>query len=139
MTKQRALFWILTYQYLAGLSDTTTGWLLVLEPQWTLTLMGVRRIPQPIEFASFVGVFVLGVGVTYLYATRLPLVAANTARWQTIWALTALIRTLVALFLSGEILLGRMERAWVTVAITDGTLALIQWIGLRKGWLNVED
>ena len=98
MTKQRALFWILTYQYLAGLSDTTTGWLLVLEPQWTLTLMGVRRIPQPIEFASFVGVFVLGVGVTYLYATRLPLVAANTARWQTIWALTALIRTLVALF-----------------------------------------
>ena len=132
MTKHRALFWLLTYQYLAGLSDTATGWLLVLEPQWTLTLMGVHRIPQPIEFASFAGVFVLGVGVTYLYATRLPLIAANTARWQTIWALTALIRTLVAVFLLGEILLGRMERAWLTVAITDGTLALIQWIGLRR-------
>ena len=139
MTKHRALFWLLTYQYLAGLSDTSAGWFLVLEPQWTLTLMGVRRIPQPIEFASFVGVFVLGVGVTYLYATRLPFVAFNTARWQTIWALTALIRTLVAVFLLGEILLGRMERAWLAVAVTDGTLALIQWIGLSKGWLNFED
>jgi hypothetical protein len=138
MTKHPSSLWLLTYQYLAGLGDTSTGWLLVFEPQWTLTLMGVHRIPQPIEFASFVGVFVLGVGVTYLYATRLPLIAANAPRWQTVWAVTALIRTSVAVFLLGEILAGRMEPAWLTVAITDGALALIQWIGLGMGWLNFE-
>jgi hypothetical protein len=139
MTRRPSSFWLLTYQYFAGMADTSTGWLLVFEPQWTLTLMGVRRIPQPIEFASFVGVFVLGVGVTYLYATRLPLIAANAPRWQTVWALTALIRTLVGVFLLGELLAGRMEPAWLTVAVTDGMLALIQWIGLGMGWLNFED
>jgi hypothetical protein len=98
--------------------------------------MGVGRPPQPIEFASFVGVFVLGVGLVYLYAMRLPLNAAHASRWQAVWTLTGLIRTLVAVFLLAEIASGRMERAWLTVAIFDGTLALIQWIGLTKGWLD---
>jgi hypothetical protein len=139
MKKRQAPKWILAYQYLAGLSDTSTGLLLVFAPAWTLTLMGIRRLPQPIEFASFVGVFVLGVGMSYLYIARLPLTEVNSPRWQTAWALTALIRTLVALFLLAQILAGRMESAWLTVAITDGVLALTQWIGLAKGWLNFED
>lgn len=136
MTKDRTRIWLLTYQCLAGLSDTSTGGLLIVAPRWTLTLMGVGRFPQPIEFASFVGVFVLGVGLVYLYAMRLPLDAAHAPRWQTVWAVTALIRTLVAVFLLGEISSGRMEPAWLTVAIFDGALALIQWIGLTKGWLD---
>jgi len=136
MTKHRARLWLLTYQCLAGLSDTSTGWLLIVEPRWTLTLMGIGRFPQPMEFASFVGVFVLGVGIAYLYAMHLPLDAAHTPRWETVWTLTALLRTLVAVFLLAEIGSGRMERAWLTVAIFDGTLALFQWIGLSKGWLD---
>jgi hypothetical protein len=136
MTRRRAQLWLLSYQCLAGLSDTATGWLLLLAPQWTLNLMGVRNLPQPIEFASFVGVFVLGVGLTYLYAMRIPLNAANAPRWQTAWVVTALIRTLVAAFLLAEILHGRMERAWFTVALADGALALIQWTGLTMGWLD---
>jgi hypothetical protein len=136
MTKQRAGVWLLLYQCLAGLGDTSTGWLLIVEPRWTLTLMGVHLLPQPIEFASFVGVFVLGVGLVYLYAMHLPLDAAHAPRWQTVWALTALVRTLVAVFLFVEISSGRMERAWLAVAVFDGTLALIQWIGLTRGWLD---
>jgi hypothetical protein len=138
MTKRLASAWLLTYQYLAGLGDTTTGLLLVFAPLWTMTLMGVQRLPQPIEYVSFVGVFVLGVGLAYLSVTRLPLTAQNTPRWQTVWILTALIRSLVAAFLLTEILSGQMEPAWFTVAIVDGALAVIQWIGLGKGWLNFE-
>jgi hypothetical protein len=136
MTRHRADLWLLPYQYLAGFSDASTGLLLVFAPQWTLTLMGVRHFPQPIAFGSFIGFFVFAVGAVYLLATRLPLDAANTPRWQTVWAVTALIRSSVAVFLLGEILAGRMEAGWLTVAIVDGALALVQWIGLSRGWLN---
>jgi hypothetical protein len=127
----------MAFNYLVGLSDSSTGLLLVFAPAWTLTLMGVHRLPQPIEFASFIGVFVLGVGLAYFSVPGPPLHGIYAARWRTVWLLTALIRTLVATFLLAEISTGRMERAWITVAITDGALAAFQWIGLGKGWLNV--
>lgn len=138
MSKPTSKLMILIYQYLAGLSDTSTGFLLVFAPAWTLTLMGVHHPPVPIEFASFVGVFVLGVGLAYLSITRLPLDAAHAQQWQTVWILTALIRSLVAVFLTGKVLAGQMEMAWITVAIADGLLALIQWVGLALGWLHFE-
>jgi hypothetical protein len=31
-----------------------------------------------------------------------------------------------------------METAWLTVALTDGALAAVQWIGLRNGWLKFD-
>lgn len=136
MTKRNAKLFLLLYHGLAGLSDTATGWLLLIAPQWTLTLLGIRKLPQPIEFASFVGVFVLGVGLAYLYAMRIPMNAANAPRWQTVWVLTALTRTLVAAFLVAQIAHGGMEFAWFTVAVTDGAMALVQWTGLAMRWLD---
>lgn len=131
--------WLPIFQWSAGLCDTATGALLVLAPAWTLKLLGLQRPPQPVEFASFVGVFVLGVGLAYLSIARLPLSAEMAPRWQTGWALTALIRALVAVFLTWQILAGRMEQAWLTVAATDGTLAVFQCIGLKRGWLDFKD
>ncbi|HTL73257.1 MAG TPA: hypothetical protein VL863_08130 [bacterium] len=131
--------WLPVFQWLAGSCDTATGVLLVFTPAWTLKLMGVQRLPQPIEFVSFVGVFVLGVGLAYLSIARLPLNAKTAPRWQTVWRLTALIRALVAGFLSWQILTSRMETAWLAVAVTDGALALIQWFGLQRCWLDFKD
>ena len=135
MNHTRQPHWLLVYQWLAGTCDVTTGVLLVFAPSWTLSLMGVRHGSQPVEFTSFIGVFVLSVGVSYLYAARLPMIASNTPRWQTVWWLTALSRTLVAGFLLWKISAGGLETAWLTVALTDGALAIFQWIGLRKGCL----
>ncbi len=135
MSRIRQPHWLLLYQWLAGLCDVTTEALLAFAPSWTLSLIGVRHGPQPVEFTSFIGVFVLSVGVAYLYAARLPMITANAPRWQTVWWLTALSRTLVAVFLLWKISAGRLEMAWLTVALTDGALAIFQWIGLRKGWL----
>ena len=125
------------YEYVAGLSDTGTGLLLIFAPAWTLRLMRVNSLPQPIEFAGFIGAFVLSVGLTYLLmATGWPLSQRNSDLWKFQWALTALIRTLVALYLSFQIARGCMELAWITVALSDGTLAGIQWVGLARGWLT---
>jgi hypothetical protein len=128
--------WLPLYQWLAGSCDTATGLLLMFAPGWTLALMGVRHAPQPVEFAAYIGAFVLSVGIAYFYAAWLPMDAANAPRWQTVWLLTALSRTLVAGFLTWHMIAGRMEMAWISVALTDGALALFQWVGLSKGWLR---
>lgn len=125
------------YEYVAGLSDTSTGLLLIFVPGWTLKLMRVSSLPQPIEFAGFIGAFVLSVGLTYLFMVmRWPLARGNADLWKAQWSITALIRTLVALFLLLQIARGRMEMAWITVALSDGTLAAVQWVGLALGWLT---
>jgi hypothetical protein len=131
--------WLRAYQWLAGLCDVSTGVLLVSAPDRTLSLMGVQQVPQPVGFAAFIGVFVLSVGLAYLYGARLPMNAANAARWQTVWWLTALSRSLVAGFLAWKIMAGQMEVAWLTVALTDGALAIYQWIGLRMDFLCFKD
>jgi hypothetical protein len=92
-----------------------------------------------VEVVSFVGAFVLSVGLAYLCAARWPMNSRFAPRWQTVWLLTALSRSLVAIFLTWQIIAGKMETAWLTVALTDGALATVQWIGLKRGWLNFKD
>ena len=131
---------LLLFQIAAGLSDTTTGLLLIVAPAWTLGLMRVHALPAPLAFAGFVGAFVLPVGVSYLWiAAKWPLSAANSSVWATQWRITALIRTLIAVFLAAQLVTGRMELAWMSVAVTDGALASIQWFGLTQGWLTRAD
>lgn len=125
------------YQLMAGLSDTFTGLLLIFAPGLTLRLMGVLSSPQPVVYASFIGAFVLSVGLTYFFVIRSwPLTPGNAARWKTQWQVTALVRASVALVLLAELALHRMEIAWVTVAVTDGALASAQWLGLSRGWFD---
>ena len=129
--------WIITYQYFAGLSDTGTGLLLVSSPALTLGLMGFAIMPQPPAFVRYIGVFVLSVGLTYLWAAvRWPLREQAQTAWTTQWKITALVRTLAALFVFWQVTTRAMEGRWIGVAIFDSVLALIQWIGLDKGWLD---
>jgi hypothetical protein len=128
---------ILIYHYLAGLSDTCTGLLLLLAPVFTLHLMGVTELPSPLDYARYIGVFVLAVGATYLL---IPAVVRDSpdasAWWRAQWAVTALIRSLVALFVLWQVALGAMEGAWIAVFFTDAVYAAIQLTGLRKHWLD---
>lgn len=138
MNRNRFKQFLLAYQLLAGSCDTATGVFLIFAPTWTLTLMGAAQSSFPPSATSFVGTFVLSVGLAYLYAAKLPMNTANAPRWQTVWLLTALSRTLVAGFLVWQIIAKQMESAWLTVAFTDGVLATLQWIGLAKGWLQFD-
>jgi hypothetical protein len=129
--------WLILYQYVAGLCDTGTGLLLIAAPVRTLGLMGLTIIPQPIAFVRFIGVFVLSVGLTYLWAAvRWPLTTHAHIGWSIQWRITALIRTLVAVFILWQIATAAIQGHWITVALSDGAFAMIQWIGLDKGWLE---
>ena len=127
--------WLLLYQSAAGLCDATTGALLVLAPLWTLALMKLAIVPQPIAFLRFIGVFVLCVGLSYLWVA----VAWPVTEWRGQWRVTALIRTGVATFFLWQVISHAMERGWGAVILTDGILATIQWIGLSRGWLDIAD
>ena len=129
--------WLILYQYLAGLCDAGTGLLLIAAPVRTLGLMGLTIIPQPVAFVRYIGVFVLSVGLTYLWAaTRWPLTSHAHIGWLIQWKITALIRTLVAVFILWQIAIHGIESRWLLVALSDGAFAMIQWIGLDKGWLE---
>ena len=128
---------LVIYQCLAGLCDTSTGLLLIFAPAFTLGMMGLSIIPQPVAFIRYIGVFVLSVGLTYLWTVlRWPLDRRASLVWSTQWKISSLIRLLVALFVVGQVVTGDLEVRWMTVAFSDGLFAAIQILGLQKGWLD---
>jgi hypothetical protein len=126
---------LMLYQWAAGLCDASTGALLIGAPRWTLHLMGLHILPEPIAFVRLVGAFVGGVGASYLWAA----LCLPVREWRGQWSTTALIRSGVALLLTWQIATGAMERGWAGVVATDALLAIVQWIGISKDWLRDAD
>lgn len=124
------------YQMLTGIFDTSTGLLLIFDPALTLRLMRLQFSPNTLPFLSFIGAFVLSVGIACLYGAILATRVVSAPKLEAVWLLTAITRGLVAMFVVGKILSGSLEADWVVVAISDGTFAVLQAIGLAKGWIN---
>lgn len=126
---------LFTYQWLAGISDTLTGAMLIAEPVLLLRLMGLQAPADATPFLSFIGAFVLAVGLCYIYGALLVDRAGCSSRLEAIWLVTAIIRSSVAAYVVSGVLVGTLAPGWMTIAVFDGACALIQAIGLRKGWL----
>jgi hypothetical protein len=128
---------LLGYQILTGLSDTSTGVLLILAPATTLHMMRLHTPQNALPYVSYVGVFVLSVGIACLYGggllTTRPVLVQKL---ETVWLLTAITRGFVALFVVAKIFSGSLEPGWMTVALTDGAIALLRAVGLARGWLG---
>ena len=133
MTRRRIL---IGYQLITGASDTATGALLIFAPALTLRLMHLQAGGDALPFLSYVGVFVLSVGIACLYGGWLATRPASAPKLEVVWLLTAITRGLVAVFVTARLLSGSFETGWIVVALSDGPLALIQAIGLSRGWLN---
>jgi len=129
---------LLAYQLLIGLSDTSTGALLMVAPEFTLRLMGLHVPSDALPFVSFIGAFVFSVGLSCFYGAVLMARGVFGTRIEVVWLLTAFMRSGVAIFVLTQILAGRLEAGWSSVALSDGACVLIQAIGLRKGWLRYE-
>ena len=114
-----------------GAMDACTGILLVIAPVWTLHLMGMQNIPTPADIISFVGVFVMAVGISYFLTSDRDLPG-----WKMQWKVTALVRLSVGCFLAWKIFGQGWEIRWVSVLLTDFSVAIFQLVGLKKGWLN---
>ena len=127
---------LLAYQLTTGLADTLTGILLCVAPAFTLRMMGVHAPADALPYVGYIGAFVLSVGLACLYGARILQLPSSTERIETIWLLTALSRAAVALYLLPEISIGNFARAWMSVVLFDGACAVIQVVGLRRGWLR---
>ncbi len=118
-------------QWGIGAMDACTGMLLVVAPVWTLHLMGIQNIPQPADIISYVGIFVMAVGLSYFLVSE-----SDCAGWRMQWKVTALVRLLVACFLAWKIFIQGWEMRWVSVLLTDLVVAMLQIAGLNMKWLD---
>ena len=128
--------YLLAYQLVAGVSDTSTGALLIAAPVFTIRMMGLSVPRDATPFLSFIGAFVLAVGLSYLYGALLVRRTGAVSRLEAVWLLTAIIRSSVAIFVFGAVGNGTLAPGWVSIAIFDGICVLIQARGLRRGWLS---
>jgi hypothetical protein len=128
--------YLLAYQLIAGVSDASTGALLIAAPVFTIRLMGISVPYDAAPFLSFIGAFVLAVGISYLYGALLIHRTGGIPRLEAVWLLTAIIRSSVAIFILAAVLTGTLAFGWITIALFDGVCVLIQARGLRRGWLS---
>lgn len=128
--------YLLGYQLIAGISDTSTGVLLIAAPVFTVRMMGVSVPYDATPFLSFIGAFVLAVGLSYLYGALLIRRTGGVPRLEAVWLLTAIIRSSVAIFVLGAVMNRTFSPGWLTIAVFDGICVVIQARGLRRGWLT---
>lgn len=122
------------YQWITGLSDTSTGIMLCLAPEFTVRMMGLHAPEDAAPYIGYIGAFVLSVGLGCLYGVRVISRPAMAPRLQMIWLLTAIPRAAVAIYILGAIASGALELGWLSVVVFDGACVVIQAIGLRKRW-----
>jgi hypothetical protein len=109
-----------------GVMDASTGVLLVFCPGWVLAVLGIAPMAgESLVFLQWIGVFVGAVGLSYALALK------GEREGETVWAFTALVRAMVAVFVTANIAGGALEPAWAGVAATDAVVAVVQGIGLR--------
>jgi len=112
-----------------GAMDALTGLLLVFAPGLVLRLLSIPEPPaEVLVFVSWIGVFVTGVGLSY------GLVFGSRQAGAVVWSFTGMVRLLVCVFLTVQVVLGRMPAAWMVVAVSDGAVAALQFRILRAGW-----
>jgi hypothetical protein len=112
-----------------GSMDALTGLLLILFPALVLDLLKIRHpSPDALVFLSWIGVFVMAVGLSY------GLALGKRGRGEAVWMFTSMVRILVAVFLTFRILDGSLQKQWALVALADAAVALVQMAALRAGW-----
>jgi hypothetical protein len=103
---------LLAYQVLTGLSDTSTGLLLIVAPVLTLRLMKLHVVADSLPFLSSIDVFVLSVGIGCLYGTVLVRSSTSADKLEVVWLLTAITRGLVGVFVVVKVASGVLEPGW---------------------------
>lgn len=123
--------WIPFVGLAAGLLDASTGLILITLPVFTARLMGIGLEAVPVPSLRFLGAFVLAVGTLYLWGFR-QFRHTEWTDWLSLWRATAWIRLCVGGVVLGQILLGELEQAWISVPLSDLGLALFQALTARR-------
>lgn len=129
---------LLGYQWMTGAAEAGAGVLLYLAPALTLRMMGMSAPTDARPYVSYIGAFVLSVGLSCIYGAWLLQQEATPERLETVWLLTAFVRSAVAIYVIKSVLTGELETPWLVVAAFDGVCAAVQGVGLRRRWLAKE-
>ena len=116
---------ITLFHYGTGLMDAVTGLCLLFFPIWTLEMMKVTARPDDANLTSYIGVFVLTVGCSQFLAGKFPTDLISAERWKTIWKITSLVRFCVAFFVLSKVLSSEFDPAWISVTLTDFSVAMV--------------
>ena len=127
---------LIAWQLLTGSSDSIAGLLLIVAPASTLTIVKLHPLADSLPLLSYIGVFVLSVGIACLYGAWLAAQRGSPEKLEVVWLLTAITRGLVAIFIVVKVSSAALETGWSSVAITDGGISLLQILGLARGWLR---
>ena len=121
------------YLLLAGSCDGVSGVLLVAAPLMALRLMGVTTMPLEPVYMQWIGAFVFAVGFSHFipFLSRDP--ATFSRRAISILEITAFMRLVIGTFAGISILRGALGAEWISVPLTDLSLAAAQIILLARG------
>lgn len=112
-----------------GSMDALTGLLLIFFPVLVLKMLMIEPPSgDALVFLSWIGVFVMSVGLSYGFAL------SRRGRGEAVWMFTSLVRIMVAVFLTVRILDGSLQKTWALVAVSDASVAVVQIAILRAGW-----
>lgn len=117
--------WDILWSAAVGLMDLCTGLLLIFVPGLVFSIFGMRLDEVATEYVNWIGAFVFAVGLSYAFALSresLPMV----------WKITALVRSVIAVFLICKVVAGSMPANWLGVALCDGFVALVQFVSLWR-------
>lgn len=122
---------LLLWNGCVGSMDAITGILLMCFPSFTLELMQLPAIAgESMVFLSWIGAFVFSTGAAYF----LVMSKKSYVHGPILWRFTSLVRCVIAIFVSIKVATNTLPLGWLTVAITDAFVAIIQLYGLRKQW-----
>ncbi|HWA93165.1 MAG TPA: hypothetical protein VG844_01090 [Terracidiphilus sp.] len=127
---------ILAYQWTTAISDTATGILLCATPMFALQSMRLSAPEDASAYVSYIGAFVLSVGLAGICGAILMHRHAPVPALEMVWMLTALTRASVAVFVMKAVLVGQLDTMWISIAAFDGACVLFQATGLRMRWLK---
>jgi hypothetical protein len=114
-----------------GGMDTLTGVLLMVAPAFTLRLMGLPALGEDsLVFLSWIGAFVVSTGLAY----GLVFGEQKAERGPLVWTFTSLVRSVIAGFVTVQVMSGRLDAGWLTVALTDAAVAAVQVYGISRQW-----
>lgn len=123
---------ILIFNCLVGAMDTLTGLLLILTPVLVLNLLMISDVPQETIYLRFIGAFVASVGSTYLISSLYYQDTFYLTYVKSLWLYTGAIRLSVGTFLLFATIFGALNILWISVALTDLTVAGLQFLSLKK-------
>jgi len=126
----------MSYQLFSGSFDAAIGAVVAIAPNYATHVARMHVSPDAIQFISIVGAGFFSLGLAGLCGAFMMYRRVCVERMETVWLLTAIMRTGTAVLIGEHGAAGNLGRAWLIFALCNVVPVLIQGIGLHNCWLE---